>query len=147
MSAAVVERRLRRALLVLAGGIFLGTPVELWLNEHTESRTQYIPFVLCGLGVLAVVGMLLSPRPATLWFLRGTMILTAAGGLLGIYEHIAGNFAFELEIRPNATYSGVVMDALRGGNPLLAPGILTVAAIVALIATYYHPGFNAKQSR
>jgi hypothetical protein len=142
MPTTIIEQRLRRAMLALAGGIFLGTPVELWLNEHTKERLQYIPFVLCGLGVLAVVGVVFSPTPITLWFLRGSMVLATVGSLLGMYEHLAGNFAFELEIRPNATHQEVVMDALHGANPLLAPGVLAIAAIIALIATYHHPGFK-----
>ncbi|MEP7291582.1 MAG: hypothetical protein ABI835_07345 [Chloroflexota bacterium] len=28
---------------------------------------------------------------------------------------------------------------MKGANPLLAPGILVFAAVVALLATYYHP--------
>lgn len=54
-------------------------------------------------------------------------------------EHIEHNLAFELEIRPNATTGDVFFEALSGANPLLAPGILGLAAIVALAATYYHP--------
>jgi hypothetical protein len=141
MNALVIDQRLRRLLLALAGFVFLATPVELWLVEHTESLTQYIPFVLCGLGVVAVVGVLLSPQRITLWFLRGVMLLVLAGSLFGMVEHLEGNIGFELEIRPNATTSDVLMDALRGGNPILAPGMLVVGALIALIATYYHPGF------
>jgi hypothetical protein len=136
MSAA--EQRLRRSMLMLSGVMFLGTPIELWAAEHTESRTQYIPFVLCGLGFVVVVANLLLPRRKTLFLLRGMMGVVTAGSLLGIYEHISGNFAFELEIRPNATHSDVVLEALKGVNPLLAPGILAVAAAIALLAAA-HP--------
>ncbi len=146
ISAAVVDLRLRRALLGLAGLMFLGTTFELWLVDHTETRIQMIPFVLCGLGVLAVAGVLLSAQPVTVLFLRGVMLLVIAGSSLGMYEHLAGNFAFELEIRPNVTASDVLLDALKGGNPLLAPGMLAVAGAIALIATYSHPGVIRQES-
>jgi hypothetical protein len=66
--------------------------------------------------------------------------------LIGIYEHIEHNLAFELEIRPNATAGQVFMEALGGASPLLAPGILALAAILAIAATYYHPAFG-KQTK
>jgi hypothetical protein len=34
---------------------------------------------------------------------------------------------------------------LGGENPLLAPGILAVAAMLALAATYYHPALSDEQ--
>ena len=39
-----VEARFRRFLLLVAGGLFLGIPVELWLEEHTGDWVQRIPF-------------------------------------------------------------------------------------------------------
>jgi hypothetical protein len=59
-------------------------------------------------------------------------------GLLGIYEHLENNFKFALEIRPNAVLSNVFWESLSGANPLLAPGIL------ALAATYYQPELSKK---
>jgi len=45
----------------MAGFIFIGTLVELVLEEHTGSPTQYIPFVLSILGVLGVLLILWRP--------------------------------------------------------------------------------------
>jgi hypothetical protein len=59
--------------------------------------------------------------------------------LFGIFEHIEHNFGFALEIQPNATAPDVFWAALGGANPLLAPGILAFAALLALAASYYHP--------
>jgi hypothetical protein len=67
------------------------------------------------------------------------MSLLLLGSLLGVYEHLVNNFAFELEMRPSAVWSDVWFQALRGAAPLLAPGILAVAAVVAIAATYAHP--------
>ena len=61
------------------------------------------------------------------------------GSLFGLYEHIEHNWEFAREIRPNATFSVLLTDTLHGANPLLAPGILALAAVLAIAATYFHP--------
>jgi hypothetical protein len=63
----------------------------------------------------------------------------AFGGLLEIGLHLWNNFGFEREIRPNAAMGDAFINTLEGANPLLAPGILVVAALIAVAATYYHP--------
>jgi len=130
---------MRRALLILAGFVFAVAPVELWLSDHTEETRQWIPFVICAAGVLTVALALIRPARPTLLLLRSVMTVAALTSLLGMYFHVSGNVAFELEIRPNDTTFDVLFDALKGGNPLLAPGILALAAAIAFIATWYHP--------
>lgn len=144
MNATMIERRLRSFLLVLAGCMCVGTSVELWLARHTEDAIQFVPFVLCGVGLVAVAAALLRPRRATLLALRGVMALLIAGSLLGVYEHLEGNIGFALEIRPGASVGDVFFTALRGGNPLLAPGILALAGVLAIAATYYHPALGGR---
>jgi hypothetical protein len=46
---------------------------------------------------------MMFPRRPNLCFFRAVMLVTIGGSLLGINEHLEGNIAFELEIRPNAT--------------------------------------------
>jgi hypothetical protein len=142
----VIEGRLRRALLLLAGFIFSGTLVELWLVDHMKEPIQVIPFVLCGLGILVVAGVLIAPQRRTLYALRGVMLVVMVGSVIGMYEHLEGNFAFEMEIRPGATTGDVVMPAFKGANPLMAPGMLAVAAALALLAAYYHPQLARQQA-
>ncbi|NTU81466.1 MAG: hypothetical protein HGA45_19145 [Chloroflexales bacterium] len=139
MDSETVNRRLRRFLLALAGAICAGTIIELWLTEHTESPIQLLPFGLCALGLVVVAMALLRPARGALIALRGVMGLLALGSLLGVYQHIAHNLAFELEIRPGAAAADVWFEALRGASPLLAPGILALAALIAIAATYAHP--------
>ena len=139
MSPDLILHRLRRFLLTLSGLLFGGTVIELVLTNHMEGLVQLIPFGLCGLGLLAVVFVLLRPHRQSLLAMRGCMGVVALGSLYGVYEHITNNIAFQLEIHPNATVRDVFMDALGGASPLLAPGILTLAAILAVAATYYHP--------
>lgn len=139
MDSATVVRRLRGFLLIVAGSICLGAPLELWLADHTESPAQLIPFALCAVGLLAVAAAFLRPSRGTLLALRLVMVLLLLGSGLGIYEHLAGNLAFAQEIRPSAELSALWPEALKGAAPLLAPGILALAALLALAATYAHP--------
>ena len=138
-AADSVLERLRTYLLLLAGGLSAGAIVELWAANHTEEPLQWIPFVLCGLSFVVIVTALLRPQRGVLLTLRGVMILMIAGSLLGIYEHVAGNIAFAQEIRPATPAGDLLLKGLTGGNPLLAPGTLAVAALIALAATYCHP--------
>lgn len=142
MDRSTPELRLRSSLLVIAGFVCLGTPVELWLAEHTESPIQLLPFALCALGALASALALLRPGRPSFLALRIVMGLVFAGSLLGIWEHLEHNIEFELEIRAGAALGDVWLEALRGANPLLAPGILALGAIIAIAATYEHPALG-----
>lgn len=139
MIDAVVLSRLRRFLLSTSALLFVGTLAELWLTDHTETFVQLIPFALCGVGLVAVLVALLRPRRAVMLALRACMGLVAAGSLYGVYEHVVNNIGFLREIHPNAPTGEVLMGAAGGANPLLAPGTLALAAVLALAATYHHP--------
>ncbi|MBL8056450.1 MAG: hypothetical protein JNK29_07110 [Anaerolineales bacterium] len=143
LTAELILARLRLFLLTVAGLLFLGTVVELGVTGHTQSPIQWIPFGLCALGLLAVLAAWARPSRPVLLGLRASMGLVALGSLLGLYEHISGNLAFQLEIQPNAGLSDVLGKALGGANPLLAPGILALAALLAAAATYAHPALEA----
>lgn len=139
MSPAEILSRLRRFLLLFSVVLLGGALLELWLIEHTEDPVQIIPFVLCGLGALAAFAVLARPRRATLLALRVCMALVVLGSLLGAYLHVEGNLELQREVSPGATAGAALLGALGGANPLLAPGILAVAATLALAATYRHP--------
>jgi hypothetical protein len=139
MNDAVVLLRLRKFLLLTSALLLVGTVVELWLINHSETFVQLIPLILCGLGLIAVCAALLRPRRATLLVLRACMGLVAAGGLFGLYQHIENNLGFHRELHPNASTGELLMGALGGANPLLAPGILALTAALAVAATYAHP--------
>ena len=134
-----VLTRLRRFLLVLSVLLLGGAAVELWLVEHTEDPVQLLPFVLCGVGTLAALAVLLRPRRASVWALRACMLLVVAGSLLGVYLHVESNMELERELNPGMPGGQLLLGALGGANPLLAPGVLAVAAVLALAATYQHP--------
>lgn len=122
---------------MVAASLCAGTVLELIFSKHFESPVQSIPFVLCGLGLLA----LFRPRRGTIWV---TMLLVGLGNLFGIFEHVEHNFAFELERRPHAVAGDVLWDALQSAKPRLAPGMLGLTPLLALAATQYHPRLNGK---
>lgn len=147
MNASTVESGYRRFLLILPIFIFIGTIVELWLQDHDQEPLQYIPFILCGVGLAAVLAALRFPNRRVLLALRVIMVIVALGSLLGVTLHLRGNFAFQLDIRPNASPGDVVMEALKGQDPLTAPGVLAIAAVLALAATYKHPALRRSSSK
>lgn len=144
MTPEIIDSRLRRFLLGLTTFMFAGTVGELLLQEHYNETLQLIPFGLCALGLVALIAAQVRPNRTTLLALRGAMALVAAGGLLGMWLHLSGNYAFEAEIRPNAAFGELILDTLRGANPLLAPGILVFASVIAAAATYYHPALSQR---
>jgi hypothetical protein len=145
MTPAVVLQRVRRFLLVLSALLFMGTAFELWLVNHTEDAVQLIPFAMCGLGLAGVLLVLVRPRRAPLLALHVCMVLVVVGSLFGVYEHVAGNLAFHREIYPNAPMGELVMGAIAGANPLLAPGTLALAAMLALTATYRYSALGENE--
>ena len=136
LTAAEVLKRLRKFLLVLSLFLFVGALVELWLVGHTVEFVQWVAFVLAGAGALASLLVLVRLSPATVRVLRVCMLVVVLGSLFGIYQHVSGNIALAREVHPDYSTSQLFWRGLQGGNPLLAPGVLVVAALLALSATY-----------
>jgi hypothetical protein len=140
--ASPVEAGLRRALLGGAVVIAVGTAAELVLAEHWEAPIQRLPFAVTAALTAAGVWFALRPGRAALWGLRlAAMVAVGAGGF-GVFEHGEHNWEFEAEIRPTATQGELAVEALFGANPLLAPGMISVAGLLALAAAWRHPGFG-----
>jgi hypothetical protein len=68
------------------------------------------------------------------------MIIVLLGGVFGMIVHILGNLEPFIEGGRTATLGVLAQNAFGGRNPLLAPGILSLAALVALAGLYKHPG-------
>lgn len=136
MSADDRLARLRWGLLILAVGFFAGTVLELVAVGHTDSLVQFIPFVLCLLGVIAAALVAISPAPIPMNAIRGFLVVMLAGSLFGIWEHLEGNYEFAHEIRPRADTAELLREALTGGNPLMAPGMLAFGAALVIAASY-----------
>jgi len=136
MNDRLTLQRLRAFLRGLTVALFVGTVVELLLAKHTESPMQLVPFGLCGLGLLALLLAWTYPRRWSLQVLRATMLVVALGGVVGSIQHFQGNREFVLETKPRADMVTLLSATLTGRDPLLAPGILAVAAALAVATTY-----------
>lgn len=144
MFSGSVEERLRRFLLLLAVTVFLAATVELVLEDHTKEALQFIPFGLCALALVALGAALLRPGRGTLRALRVAMVVVTLGGMFGAGIHLWENYQFAHDIRPNGALLDIAVATLKGAAPLLAPGVLIFGALIALLATYYHPGLKRR---
>lgn len=145
MNAATFERQMRRFLMIIVECLCVGTAVELWLEKHYKETPQLIPFALCALGLVCMLAVQWRPSPATIRVLRIVMILVVLGSLLGGSLHLAANYEFQVEMRPNQSMLDSFFAAFMGTAPVLAPGMLGLAGILALAATYYHPALGNRR--
>ena len=143
---ASVATGYRRFLLGTAAAIHVGAALELGLVGHYEGWTQVLPFVLIAINLAALFwASRATRRPGatgagrSLAALRAASALVVVGAAAGVVLHIRGNFAFEREIHPAAPLAVALWEAARGASPLLAPGALAVAGVVAAAATWRHP--------
>ena len=136
------EDGLRRILLLIVALGTLGLAVELFLLEHFEEWTQWLPFVVLALCLAGCVLLLLAPRAALVRLFRWTMAATIVTGVVGIWLHYTGNRGFELEM--DATQRGwlLVWQSLRGATPALAPGAMVQLGLIGLLYTWRHPALT-----
>ena len=122
-------------MLAIAALMTVGTLGELVLTEHMADPVQGVPFVLLGAGLAAIGAAIATPGRRTRLALRIVCGLMMAGSAFGIWEHLAHNHAFETEIRPGASASTLLWEAVYGASPLLAPGVVGVIGLLAAVAT------------
>lgn len=123
----------RRLLGVLAFGI-VGVLAELILLGHTEEFFQWVPIVLLGLGLIPVGVHAFRPGRGTRIALSGTMFLFVMAGVVGLYQHYAGNREFELEMYPSMSGAELFRESMTGATPALAPGTMVLLGLVGLVA-------------
>lgn len=138
--------RLRRILLALLVLGIAGLGAELALLGHTESRTQWIPLVALGVGLIATVAFVARPTRASVRALQGVMISFVAAGLAGIVLHYRGNVEFELEMYPDMAGLELFREAMTGATPALAPGALAQLGLLGLVLTYRHPASRSRST-
>ena len=114
------------------------TVTELFFLSHWSETIQFLPFVLSGWGLISLFLAYIRPNPSTIKFLRWSMIVIGLCSLIGVYEHMANNLGFQMEIQPGATVQELVIATLEGANPVLAPGILMLGAAIGWTAAYQH---------
>lgn len=144
MSSDVTLARLRQFLLIISAGVFIMTVTELLFLSHWTETIQILPFVLSGLGLVTLAFAYFRPSRGTLTVMRLSMIVIALCSFIGFYEHMANNLAFRIEIQPNATTWELIRATLEGANPVLAPGILLLGAVIGMAAMYQHPMLKAQ---
>jgi hypothetical protein len=132
----------RRAMLALVHLGMLGLIAELYLLEHTDSATQWIPLVSLGVGLITGISVALAPTPRRLRVFQAVMAVFVAAGLLGLVLHLRGNLEFELENDPSLRGARLVWEALRGATPALAPGALVQLGLLGLVYTIRHPALT-----
>ena len=143
MKEDAVARQLRHVLLWSGCAVFAAALAELVLVAHYEDLVQRVPLGLCALGLVVLLALRYAPRRVTIRATRWVMGAVAVGSLLGIYKHFAGNWAFAREVQPHAPTGALLWKALEGGNPLFAPGILLLGAVLATAATWAHPALKS----
>jgi hypothetical protein len=132
-------RRLLLVLVLLGVG---GLTIELLLLEHTDSATQWIPFAVLAVGLVAGVTVWLKPSARSLRIFQVAMVLFVVAGLLGIYLHLRGNVLFEQETDPSARGLDLLWRSLRGGVPLLAPAAMAQIGLLGLVFAFRHPALR-----
>lgn len=134
--------RIRQFLLIISAGVFIMTVTELFFLSHWTETIQLLPFALSGWGLIVLALAYFKPRARTINVLRWSMVVIGLCSLIGIYEHMANNLGFQMEIQPNATLWELITATLEGANPVLAPGILMLGAAIGWTAAYQHSALD-----
>jgi len=138
MNAETILKKLRVFLLGFSIFIFAGALFELAFLNHLREELQFVPFVLIPLGIILAALMIIKPSAKMIKVVRIGMWIILVGGVVGMIVHVSGNLEF-LEGGTSATFGEIIQKAFGGRNPLLAPGILSMSAVISLAALYKHP--------
>lgn len=144
MNSDAILARLRQFLLVISAGVFTMTTVELVFVSHWNKNIQYLPFALCGVGLLSLTVAYLQPSRGSVRALRWSMLVIGVCSFIGFYQHLWTNYSFWIEIQPDASTWELTVATFNGGVPVLAPGILILGALIGLVAIYRHPLLEVK---
>ena len=138
MDSETILKRLRVFLLWFSIFIFAGALVEVSFLNHLREDEQVVPFILLPLGILLSLLMIIKPSSKMAKVVSIGLLAVFIGGIFGMIVHVSGNLEF-LEGGRSATFGEIIKNAIGGMNPLLAPGILSMGAAVALAALYKYP--------
>ncbi len=138
----MVVRSYRSLLLavILVGN--LGLQVELLLLDHAETFNQWIPHLTLAIGLVAIGLVFFKPSGFTVMLFRIVMFGFIGIGLLGLFLHYRGNVEFARERWPTLGGMGLMLKALRGATPALAPGALAQLGLLGLLYTYRNPNLS-----
>lgn len=139
MHADTILAQLRQFLLFISAGVFGMTITELIFLGHWNKPIQFLPFFLSALGLTMTAIFYFRPSKASLKGMHWSMMVIGFCSFTGIYEHMAGNHHFWLEVHPDSTTWKLLKATLKGENPVLAPGILFLGTAIGLATIYRHP--------
>jgi predicted membrane channel-forming protein YqfA (hemolysin III family) len=135
---------LRRTLLgVISFGV-IGTLTELFLMGHYKEATQWPPLILLALTAVGIVMMIINPTPRNVKLFRWLMVVVAVSSLVGIFFHLKGNIEFKLETKPDLAGLTLLWKSIRGGIPVLAPGMMAHVGLLGIAYTFRHPNMLQK---
>jgi hypothetical protein len=133
---------LRRIILGIIAFGAVGTAVELLLIGHYKEIAQWLPLVLLVLTAVGIILMIQKPTPTTLRLFRWLMAIMAVSALAGLYFHLHGNVEFKQETHPEVTGLSLYWQALKGGIPVFAPGMMAYMGLLGLGFTFKHPNWQ-----
>ena len=136
------DDRLRHILMAILVFGAIGSGVDLFLLDHTESWIQLAPVAVLALILSSAVWLFLRPGPTSVRALRGVGALATVVGLVGMYLHYSVNSEFELEMYPSMNGGELFWEAAQGALPALAPGQMIQLGLLCLASCYRHPGAN-----
>jgi hypothetical protein len=146
-SSIDVSDRLRAILLGIVAIGALGLLLELAFLDHRDSATQWIPYFVLAIVLIATAIVWRRASSETLRLFQIVMGAAFLTGLLGVILHFRGNVAFETERDTTLHGRRLVWEALHGATPALAPGALVQLALVGFAFAYRHPAGRTENRR
>jgi hypothetical protein len=132
--------RLRAALLALVFVGMTGMATELVLLKHYEDTRQLVPLFLIVLAYIVLGMVTIAPSALSVRAFQAVMALFVAAGALGVYFHLRGSIAFQLDMDPTQSRWDLFSKAIRAqAPPALAPGAISQLGLLGLVAAYRHP--------
>lgn len=131
---------LRRNVLTILLFSMAGALLDLLMIEHYGEWRQQIPLLLLGFTILALIGHALLQTNWMVRVVQGSMMLLAAGGILGLVFHYQVSAAFQLEMDESMPWWKVVRNVLRAtAPPALAPMAMVQMGLIGVACLYRHP--------
>ncbi len=129
----------RELLCLLAAGVSVASMVELALIAHWHGGTQTMAWVAAWAGLTAAWLVNGPTGPRRLRAGAGLATGAVAIATIGVFVHLNKNLAFVTELHPQTGLGARLLDAARGGLPLLAPASLALPGLLVALATWRHP--------
>lgn len=144
MTTADILPLIRRGILAVLVIGCVGLIGELVLLEHYTEVFQLTPLVLLGATLLITVWHWRDSGAGSVRALQVIGLLLVVGGATGMMFHGYENYEHAREDEPELMGMALVMYALRGEAPSLAPGTLVQFGLLALLYAYKHPALKPR---